>query len=64
MIKRIIELESRIFKREEQRRKITNRALKRYQMLTEFEIRTIAELESDNLRDQAEVRHIWQKLAE
>lgn len=64
MIKRIIKLEEQIFKREEQRRKITNRALKRYQMLTEFEIRTIAELESDNLRDQAEVRHIWQKLAE
>lgn len=63
MIKRIIKLEGDISKRELERRKITNRALKRYQMLTDFEIRTIAKLESDNLRDQAEVRHLWEKLA-
>lgn len=63
MIKRIVKLESQIRQREQERHYITNKALKKFQMLTPFEIRTIAKLESDNLRDQAEVRALWEKLA-
>lgn len=63
MIKRIIFLEGQIAQREQERRHITQTALRKCQMLTNHQIRVIAKLESDNLRDQAEVRHLWQKLA-
>lgn len=64
MIKRIIFLEGQIGEREKKRYAITQRAIRRRQMLTEKEIRQIVKLESDNVRDQAEVRALWYKLAE